>query len=49
MNVHYGIPNSTEVSKTSAEGYKAIEAYKQSLRDAIDGLGAEPLEFLQID
>jgi len=49
IEVHYGKPYSPQILKTNAEVYDAIEAYKQSLRDAVDGLGADPIEFLQIN
>lgn len=38
MEIHYGKPFSTEISKTSVESYKAIEAYKNSIKETLEGL-----------
>lgn len=48
IDVHLDKPYSTKLLKTKEDVFEAIEAYKKSMRDAIDGLGADPLEFLQI-
>lgn len=49
IKVHYGKPYSTKLLKTKGDVSDAIEAYKKSLRDATEGLGGDPLEFLQIN
>lgn len=46
MEVHYGKPYSTEVSKTSDEGYKAIEAYKNTIKETLEGLAQ--FDFLEL-
>jgi len=46
---YYGKPYSTIVLKTKEDGFEAIEAYKQSIRDAVEGLpNADLIDFIQL-
>lgn len=46
IGIHYGEPYSTKVSKTIVEGYAAIEAYKNSTKETLEGLAQ--YEFLEL-
>jgi len=44
IEIHFGKPYDTEVSKTSAEALTAIEAFKNSIKETYEGLA--PYDFL---
>ena len=46
MEIHYSKPYSTETLRTGAEGYSAIEAYKASIKETLEGL--TQFDFLEL-
>jgi hypothetical protein len=50
ISVHYSKPYSTTLLKSVKDGFDAIESFKQSMKDAVDGLPhAELIDFFQLN
>lgn len=47
INVHYGKPFSTQLLRSGNDAYEAIDAYKKSALEAVEGIGE--INFLQLN